>query len=356
MQLEALGFDSFFQNAANGALSQDMRLARVLTVDRDSYLIQGADAAPVRGEVAGRLLFNTESAMNFPAVGDWVAAHYFDDDTFAVIQDILPRKTVLKRKTSGKKVAYQMIAANIDTAFIVQSLNGDFNLRRLERYLVMIHDGGIEPILLLSKSDLVASGDMDEKVRSVHAVMTGLPVLAVSSKSGAGIEDFKKRLTMGKTYCLVGSSGVGKTTLLNGLLGESAFETRSVRQKDGRGRHATSRRQLVFLANGAMIIDTPGMRELGNIGVETGLQDVFEDIKLLAAECRYRDCSHMDVKGCAVEAAVKAGTLPKDRYQSYIKLARESRYNEMSYLEKRRRDKAFGKMVKSVMKNKKNRP
>ena len=353
MQLEALGFDNWFHNAAKGTMLKEMRFARILTVDRDSYSLQGEGPSAVRGELTGKLLFNAESTLNLPAVGDWVAVQYFDEETFAVIHHILPRRSVLRRKTPGKKVAYQLIAANIDTAFIVQALDGDFNPRRLERYLVMIHDGGIEPVLLLSKSDLVESGELDQKVNKIHVMIPGLPVLTLSNKSGAGIEDFKRRLVPGKTYALMGSSGVGKTTLINGLMGEPAFETRSVRAKDSRGRHVTTRRQLVLLPNGSMLIDTPGMRELGNIGMEAGLRSGFEDIEALAAECRYRDCSHVNVKGCAVEAAVKAGVLSRDRHQSYVKLARESTYNEMSYLEKRNRDRAFGKMIKSVMKHKK---
>jgi ribosome biogenesis GTPase len=353
MQLEALGFDNWFHNAAKETMLKEMRFARILTVDRDSYSLQGEGPSAVRGELTGKLLFNAESTLNLPAVGDWVAVQYFDEETFAVIHHILPRRSVLRRKTPGKKVAYQLIAANIDTAFIVQALDGDFNPRRLERYLVMIHDGGIEPVLLLSKSDLVESGELDQKVNKIHVMIPGLPVLTLSNKSGAGIEDFKRRLVPGKTYALMGSSGVGKTTLINGLMGEPAFETRAVRAKDGKGRHVTTRRQLVLLPNGSMLIDTPGMRELGNIGMEAGLRSGFEDIEALAAECRYRDCSHVNVKGCAVEAAVKAGVLSRDRHQSYVKLARESTYNEMSYLEKRNRDRAFGKMIKSVMKHKK---
>jgi len=352
MQLKTMGFDKWFQDNIDGRALMDRRISRILAVDRDSYLLQG-EVPAVRGELAGKLQFSAESAMDFPAVGDWVTARYFDEDSFAIIHDILPRKSVLRRKTSGKKIAYQLIAANIDTAFIVQSLDNNFNLRRLERYLVMIHDGGIAPFLLLSKSDLLESCDINEKVKKIHALTPDLPALAFSNKTQAGIERIKEILIPAKTYCLLGSSGVGKTTLINSLVGENAFETRSVREKDGKGRHATSRRQLIFLKNNAMIIDTPGMRELGNIGVDTGLQGVFDDIQALSRTCRYRNCTHVNAKGCAVESAVKAGRIPQDRYQSFLKLARESMYNEMSYLEKRQRDRAFGKMVKSVMKSKK---
>jgi ribosome biogenesis GTPase len=310
----------------------------------------------VRAELTGKLIFNADSPMDFPAVGDWVIAQYFNDDSFAIIHEILPRKSVLKRKTSGKKIAFQLIAANIDTAFIVQSLDDNFNIRRLERYLVMIHDGDIEPALLLSKSDLQESVAVDKKIREIHAMMPSLPVLSFSNKTKAGINRLSEMLIPGKTFCLLGSSGVGKTTLINSLIGEPVFETRSVREKDSRGRHTTARRELIFLKNNAMIIDTPGMRELGNIGVEQGLQGAFDDIEALSRECRYHDCSHVNEKGCAVLAAVEAEILPEDRYRNFLKITRESMYNEMSYLEKRKRDKAFGKMVKSVMKSKKKHP
>jgi ribosome biogenesis GTPase len=354
MQLETLGFDSWFQDKIDGKELIDRRVARVLTVGKDSCFIQGL-AHAVRAEPTGKLIFNAESPMDYPAVGDWVVAQYFDEDSFAVIHEILPRKSILKRKTPGKKIAFQLIAANIDTAFIVQSLDDNFNIRRLERYLVMIHDGSIEPVLLLSKSDLQEAVDVDEKIRNIHAIMPNLPVWAFSNKTKTGFTRLNEMLVPGKTCCLLGSSGVGKTTLINSLMGEPVFETRSVREKDSKGRHTTARRELIFLKNKAMIIDTPGMRELGNIGVESGIQSAFDDIEALSSECRYNDCSHVNEKGCAVLAAVEAGLLPEDRYRSFLKLARESMFNEMSYLEKRKKDKAFGKMVKAVIKGKKKR-
>jgi ribosome biogenesis GTPase len=352
MQLEALGFSRWFQDKIDGEELAGRQIARVLTVSKDSYVIQNEDHA-VRAELTGRLLFNAESPLDLPAVGDWVAAQYFDENSFAIIHTILPRKSVLKRKTPGKKITFQLIAANIDTAFIVQSLDGNFNIRRLERYLVMIHDSFIEPMLLLSKSDLQQPAAIDEKIREIHAAMPDLPVLAFSNKTKTGLDRLIKKLTPGKTYCLLGSSGVGKTTLINELMGSPFFATRTVREKDSKGRHTTASRRLIFLKNRAMIIDTPGMRELGNIGVEAGVQIAFDEIDVLSKECRYRDCSHTNEKGCAVLAALEADRLSEKRYQNYLRIVRESAFNEMSYLEKRKKDRAFGKMVKSVMKNKK---
>lgn len=354
MELETLGFDPWFLAGIGKESLKDRKPARILSIGRDICEIQGAFPA-VRAELSGRLMFHADSPMDLPAVGDWVLVQYVADDSFAVVHDVLPRKTVLKRKTSGRNVEYQLLAANIDTAFVVQSLDANFNLRRLERYLVMIHDGGIEPVLLLSKSDLQTTAAVERKVREVRATVPGLPVLVSSNHTGDGLERLSEWLRPGKTFCLLGSSGVGKTTLVNRLMGGDVFETRSVREKDGKGRHTTSRRQLVFLPNKAMIIDTPGMRELGNIGVESGLQTVFGDIRKLAKACQYRDCSHEHEGGCAVLAAVASGELAPERYRSYLRISRESAYHEMSYLEKRRKDRSFGKMVKSVMKAKKNR-
>ena len=355
MQLEALGFSKWFQDKIDDGELMDRKIARVLTVSKDSYTIQGEGLA-VRAEPTGKLIFNAESPMDFPTVGDWVVAQYFNDDSFAIVHQILPRKSVLKRKTPGKKITFQLISANIDTAFVVQSLDDNFNLRRLERYLVMIHDSSIEPVLLLSKSDLQESVTIDKKIQEIHAIMPSLPVLSFSNKTKAGFNRLNEMLIPGKTFCLLGSSGVGKTTLINSLVGEAVFETRSVREKDSKGRHTTARRELIFLKNRAMIIDTPGMRELGNIGVESGLQGAFDEIETLSMECRYRDCSHVNEKGCAVLAALDAGRLSEDRYRNFIRITRESTYNEMSYLEKRKKDKAFGKMIKSVMKSKKKHP
>lgn len=350
--LAHLGFNPFFQQQAEPDKVAQFQIARVSAVDKESYLLLN-HLGEVRAEIAGKLMFSADSALDYPTTGDWVYAHYLDNDTFAIINDVLPRRSLLKRKTAGKKIGIQLVAANIDTAFVIQSLDHNFNLRRLERYLVMVHESHVEPVVLLSKSDLCDVGEVADRMGQVEAMMPDLKVVAFSNMNPSGLDRVRALLTAGRTYCLLGSSGVGKTTLLNNLLTEEVFRTQPIRKKDSKGRHTTTRRQITLLNNGALLVDTPGMRELGHIGVEAGLAQTFDELTHLAGQCRFSDCSHTREAGCAILAAVEKGDVANARYHSYIKLAKEAAHHEMSYLEKRRKDKAFGKMVKDAMKHKK---
>ena len=302
----------------------------------------------------GKIIYSAASPLDYPTVGDWVLANFYDKKTFSIIHEILPRKSLIKRKTPGKKIDFQLIAANIDIAFIMQSLDENFNLRRLERYLVMVNESNIRPIALLSKSDLITSKDIADRIGEIKKIMPSLHIQPFSNKNEFGLKKVKTLLNPSCTYCLLGSSGVGKTTLLNNLIGESKFLTKTVREKDSKGRHATTYRQLIRLDCGAMLVDTPGMRELGNFSVKLGLDETFAEIIELSEKCQFNDCTHVNEKGCAVLNAVKNGQLSEKRYQNYLKMNRESVYNEMSYFEKRQKDKQFGKFCKSVMKHKKN--
>jgi ribosome biogenesis GTPase len=259
----------------------------------------------------------------------------------------------LKRKTAGKKIDFQLIAANIDTAFIIQSLDEDFSLRRLERYLTMVNESHIRPMILLSKSDLIPPEAVEAYVQKAESVSKKGVVFRFSNKTGEGLNRIKQQLQPAKTYCLLGSSGVGKTTLLNHLIGTSQFTTRSVRQKDSKGRHTTTNRLLIQLDNGAMMIDSPGMRELGIFSSDTGFDETFSDIERLTQQCRFNNCSHVNQKGCAVEKALRSGELNRQRYLNFIQMKKEADFYEMSYVEKRKKDKQFTKMVKTVTQYKK---
>ena len=353
-ELHELGFTGWFRKRLPEIQQPNRSLARVVAVDKEKYLIKNSQGE-IPAEIIGKIRFEAESNVDFPTIGDWVYVQYFDNDTFAIIHEVFPRKSLLKRKTAGKKVAFQLIAANIDTALIIQSLDHNFNVRRLERYLVMIHEDAIEPVILLSKSDLVSREQLEQKISEINKLDTRYNIIAFSNKTGEGLDHVKEAITPGRTYCLLGSSGVGKTSLINSLIGQDKYATKLVREKDSRGRHATTRRQLLVLNNGGLIIDTPGMRELGNFSVDSGLDDTFADILELSRNCRFADCTHTSEPGCSVLEAVENEELSDGRYQNYIKLRKESAYNEMSYLEKRKKDKKFGKFIKSVVKNNKKR-
>jgi len=352
--LAQLGFNRWFKSRLDPSKLKDFEIARVIAVNKNSFVIRNGKEE-IFAEVSGKFIFNANRSEDYPVVGDWVYVQCFDQDTFAVIHEIFPRKTILKRKMAGKNVEFQLLAANIDTALIMQSLDGNFNLRRLERYLVMIRNSHIQPVLLLSKSDLMPAGEIEEKKKGIHIQVPGIQLLDFNNLNQASIESVKSLLSPKKTYCLLGSSGVGKTTLINNLLRQEIFETQAVREKDGRGRHTTSRRQLIALENGAMIIDTPGMRELGNFEVAQGISETFEEIAELADQCRFRDCSHTGEEGCAILEALNEGRISKERFQNFMKIRKETIHYEMSYLEKRQKDKALGKLYKSIMKYKINK-
>jgi len=352
--IKKLGFDNWFEEKLDSSKTNDFKIARVISVNKNSFVVSNG-VKDIYAELTGKLLFNTEDSLDLPAVGDWVYAQLFDDDELAIIHDILPRKSLLKRKASGKKVEYQLIAANIDTAIVMQSLDSNFNLRRLERYLVMINEGKITPAIFLSKSDLMSKEETEKKKNEISKILPDVTVTAFSNNSQSDIENIKTFFTPFKTYCLLGSSGVGKTTLLNNLIQQDLYKTQPIREKDGRGKHTTTRRELIVLDNGAIIIDNPGMRELGVISNESGLGDTFNEIDELADQCKYKDCTHTVEAGCAVLDALEREEITEERYNNYIKIHKESLYNEMSYVEKRKKDKKFGKFIHSAMKEIKNK-
>jgi ribosome biogenesis GTPase len=352
--LRKLGYDNWIHDHLDSDKIAVHKVARVIAVHKDSYVVTKGDGVAF-AECSGNVLYNVGSPADLPTTGDWVYADFYDDESHAIIHGVVARKTVLRRKKAGKLVDFQLIAANIDVAFIVQSVDHNLNFRRLERYLVMVNESNIIPVILLSKCDLI-SQDQAEKIKEdITGVSPGTIVLPFSNLSGENIDAIKRFLLPGQTYCLLGSSGVGKTTLLNSILGRDEYETQSVSKKDSKGKHTTTSRELIRLENGALLIDTPGMRELGNMSVDVGIDETFSEILHLAQHCKFGNCSHTSEKGCAVLAAIKEGDLDQQRYRNYLKMKHESAFHEMSYSEKREKDKKFGKMVKSVLKNQKRR-
>jgi ribosome biogenesis GTPase / thiamine phosphate phosphatase len=354
MELSDLGFDGWFEEQSSALLQPGHNLARVTAVDRGAFLVQNQDPV-IRAELAGTFRFAIQSAIDLPCVGDWVCVHRPPSGGPAIIHAVLPRKTFLRRKCPGKSVGFQMIAANIDAAFIVQGCSYDFNVPRLDRYLVMANDGRLLPQIVLSKTDLISKEELTQRMEEIRSFGITAPILPLSNTTGSGLEEIRNLLVPGKTYCLLGSSGVGKTTLINRLIGREAFDTAAV-SETGEGVHTTARRHLLVLDCGAMLIDTPGMRELGILRTSAGLDTAFQDIEGYVTECRFPDCTHTQEPGCAVLKAVHDGELSDDRYQSYLKLKKEAEYESLSYVEKRKKDRAFGRFIKSAKRQMKDKP
>jgi ribosome biogenesis GTPase len=289
--------------------------ARIIVQHRGGYRLI-TEAGEVDAGASGRLL-KTGGDADRPTAGDWVAF----EPHGGVVHHVLPRSSAFIRRASGPRGGAQVVAANVDVALLVASLNSDLNLRRLERYLATTYESGAAPVIVLTKADLAP--DPAAQVAEVEAIASGAPVLAISSKTGAGLEALFEHLRPGRTAVLLGSSGAGKSTLLNALAGEARMDTGEIREADERGRHTTTHRELVRLPSGALILDTPGMRELGLWESDAGVAAVFADIEALAADCRFTDCRHAAEPGCAVQAAIAAGRLDEDRWKSFQKLRAE---------------------------------
>ena len=346
-ELSELGWSDWFEQRAECRATAT--IARVAAVDRDQLLL--VDKASVfRAKLAGRYFYRHNLSHELPCVGDWVCVDKQSGDDFGVVHAILERRTSLRRKSAGNVVEYQMIAANLDYVVIVQSCHFDFNLKRLERYLVMVMDGGAEPYILLTKTDLVDPAVVAAQMAEIRTAGINAPIVTLSNVTQEGVDDFKRLLLPGKTYCFVGSSGVGKSTLINQLIGREMLETKAV-SGTGEGRHTTVRRELIRIEGGALVVDNPGMREFGIFGAEGGIGSSYSDITSLSSRCRYRDCSHTGEPGCAVLEAVESGEISQGHFKNYLKLRKESEFYQMSYAAKRKKDQDFGKYLKSVKKD-----
>jgi ribosome biogenesis GTPase len=313
--LTSLGFDSFFADQLARLAEPGWVPARVASEGQSSFHLLGC-RAPL-GDMSGRLL-HTLTRLERPIVGDWVAV--VDGPERATIQRVLERRTTLVRRAAGTTAEAQIVAANVDVFFVVTSVNREFNERRLERYVAAVWSSGAEPVVVLNKIDLDA--DLAPMLEAIERAAIGVPVVQVSAVSGRGLDELRKRISDGRTIGFIGSSGVGKSSLMNRLIGKDVQAVGALRN-DQRGRHTTTARQLLELPSGGLLIDTPGMRELGLLDDAGGVDVSFADVALLAAHCRFRDCGHAGEPGCAVEAAAAAGELPAERLASYRKLVRE---------------------------------
>lgn len=325
MNLKDLGWNSFFEAYFESYQKDSVIPARVIRVEKQHYYLQG-EKREILAELAGKFHHQAKSKADFPVVGDWVVVTQRPGENNGIIHGLLPRKTHFSRKVAGLKSELQVLVANIDYIFIVIGLDRDFNLQRIERYLALAWDSGAEPIIILNKIDLCT--DLDEKIMAVESIAFGVPIHPVSAQKNEGLESLRSYSQPGKAIALLGSSGVGKSSLINRLLGTKRQLVGEIRENDGRGRHTTSRRELFFMADGGMIIDNPGLRELQILTQEDGLHDAFEDIEELAIHCRFRNCRHENEPDCAIKAALEAGTLDQRRYENFLKLQKEQKYLE----------------------------
>jgi len=304
------------------------------------------DFGESRGEAAGKLRLAAGEGADWPAVGDWVAVELRDNGQAAAILQVLPRRSQIVRKMAGKRIAEQVLAANVDTALLVSALDGDFKPRRVERYLAQCWDSGAKPLIVLNKAD--ACENCKELSQEMESVAMGVPVIVVSARTGHAFAELEKQLVAGTTLVLLGSSGVGKSTIVNRLMGRSIQEVQQVRESDSRGRHTTTSRELFVLPNGALLIDTPGLRELQLWDADGGIAQIFSDIERLAAYCRFRDCQHEGEPGCAVQKTMGSGTLDHARLENWRKLLREQAFLQRKVdVEARQNEK---QRVKQIMK------
>lgn len=345
MNIEDIGYNPFFEASRKKLVLRGLLIARVTSEHRGAYWVRGRDGECL-AKITGKRMFQASSREDYPAVGDWVAISALPDHR-AVIHAILPRQTIIKRKYNAQNET-QVIAANVDIAFVVESVDRDYNLNRFERYFAIAKDGGVQPAIILNKVDLATEDALNEKKEQIKKRFGDIDFILTSTKDGEGLVALREYIEKGKTYCFLGSSGVGKSSIINALLGGDAIRTGSISAYSGRGQHVTTRREMYFLENGGMVIDNPGMREVGVADIDQGIDDLFEEITTLAGDCKYIDCTHAHEPGCAVLAALAAGRLDKGRYMNYFNLKKEVEYYKMSKPGKREKERRFGKFIKKA--------
>ncbi len=351
------GWDANWRKQFERFLDGGFCAARVMCEHREAYDVW-SEAGEMRAEISGRFRHQHAVRSEWPAVGDWVALSARPESGAGIIHDVLPRRSWFSRKAAGDRCEEQVVAANVDVVFLVSGMDGDFNVRRVERYLTMAWESGARPVIVLNKADVCA--DAGGCVAEVEAVAFGAPVVVTSASTGRGLDELRAFLPEGKTGAFLGSSGVGKSSLVNALLGVSRQAIRAVREDDSRGRHTTTTRDLILLPGGGLVLDTPGMRELQLWTDDEGLAHSFADVEALAGQCRFGDCTHSGEPGCAVQAALDSGELKQDRYRSYKKMQREIRYftlrkDQSARLIEKTRWKRIAREIRRIEKDKGNK-
>lgn len=348
MKLEDFGYNEKLEKFRIEHKLVDFEIGRVASEHKDRYIVK-TEKGELEAEISGNLRFSSNSREDFPAVGDWVALTKYDSG-LSIIHKILPRFSIISRQDVGQAGEKQIIATNIDYALLVQAVDRDFNINRLERYLTLCYSSKVSPIIVLTKSDLISEHRLSELLENLKARVKNVLIISISNNSEEGCHTLKAIIEKGKTYCMLGSSGVGKSTLLNNLAGKHIMRTNIISQNTNKGRHVTSHRQLIVLENGGILIDNPGMREVGIADSTPGLEITFDRITSLSHNCKFKDCSHTSEKGCAVLGAIEKGEIDKASYENYLKMEKEKGHFESTVIEKRKKDRKFGKSLKTYKK------
>ncbi len=342
------GFTDAMEKFRIENMSGDLTPGRVVAAHRERYVVHTADGE-LDAEITGNMRFAARSGEDFPAVGDWVALMVYEGG-LAIIHAIFPRSSLLKRRAAGQASGIQVIAANIDYALLLQAVDRDFSPNRLERYLTLCRTAGIEPVIVLTKTDLITPAEAQLLKMKTEQRIPGIPIILLSNQTREGYAALQEYLTPGTTCCMLGSSGTGKSTLVNTLSGKELMRTDAIGKAAGRGKHVTTHRELIALEGGAFLIDNPGMREVGISDDGTGIASVFGSIASLSGMCRFKDCTHTSETGCAVTEALEKGELEQDVYDNYIRLEKEKEHFETSAEERKRKERIFGKILKDYQK------
>jgi ribosome biogenesis GTPase len=351
MILEDLGYNVDLDNYRKEQNLCSFDVGRVTSEHKERYKVK-TYKDEFEAEIVGNLRFTAKDRSDFPAVGDWVAISEYDENK-VLIHAIFPRKSIIERQAVGKFGEKQIIATNIDYAFIVQSVDRDFNINRIERYLTICYASSVKPIIILNKIDLINDSQLKVILDTAKSRIKQVPIIAISNETQVGYDKLFNYIIKGNTYCLLGSSGVGKSTLINNISGKSIMKTDSISLSTNKGKHITSHRELIILENNGILIDNPGMREVGITDAIIGLETTFKTIIKISLSCKFKDCTHIHESDCAILQAVRVGKIDKASYDYYMKMEREKFHFDSSITERKKKDKDFGKMVKNYKKDKK---